>query len=110
MSVLGGDQVEIAQDGHPMKYQTTVTAESVEPGETLDTIVHMPTGPESKLAVYETAQHLDNNGQTTADPLQLAFGGMLTFLDTAAPAAEHGWRRPGVIAHRAVAEPVGRTR
>ncbi len=85
MSVLGGDQVEIAQDAHQMKYPTTVTAESVEPGATLDTTVKMPSGPESKLAVYEPAGHLDNNGQTTGDPLQLAVGGMLTFLDTNAP-------------------------
>ena len=85
MSVLGGDQVEIAQDGHQQKYTSTVTAESVEPGQTLDTLVKMPTGPEAKLAVYEPAMHLDNNGQHTADPLQFAFGGMLTFLDTAAP-------------------------
>ena len=70
----------------------------------------MPTGPEAKLAVYETAQHLDNNGQTTADPLQLAFGGMMTFLDTARPATEHRRRRPGVIARRAGAEPVRRAR
>jgi FtsP/CotA-like multicopper oxidase with cupredoxin domain len=82
MSVLGGDQVEIAQDAHQMKYPTTVTAESVEPGASLDTTVKMPSGPESKLAVYEPAGHLDNNGQTTGDPLQLAVGGMLTFLDT----------------------------
>ena len=86
MSMLGGDQVEVAQDGHPMKYTSTVTAESVEPGQTLDTIVTMPSGPEAKLAVYEPAMHLDNNGQHTADPLQFAFGGMLTFLDTNAPA------------------------
>ncbi|WP_157695606.1 multicopper oxidase domain-containing protein [Nakamurella panacisegetis] len=85
MSVLGGDQVEIAQDGHQMKYQSTVTAESVEPGQTLDTLVRMPTGPEAKLALYEPAMHLDNNGQHNADPLQFAFGGMLTFLDTNAP-------------------------
>ncbi|MDT4905512.1 MAG: hypothetical protein QOH52_3528, partial [Pseudonocardiales bacterium] len=86
MSVLGGAQVEIAQDAHPMKYTTTVTAESVDPGQTLDTTVRMPTGPESKLAVYEPAGHLDNNGQTNGDPLQLSVGGMLTFLDTNAPA------------------------
>ncbi|HEY3629715.1 MAG TPA: multicopper oxidase domain-containing protein [Jatrophihabitantaceae bacterium] len=85
VSVLGGDQVEIAQDGHQLKFQSTITAESVDPGETLDTIVTTPTGPESKLAVYEPAQHLDNNGQNTGDPLQLAFGGLLTFLDTNAP-------------------------
>jgi FtsP/CotA-like multicopper oxidase with cupredoxin domain len=86
MSVLGGNQVELAQDAHPMKFTTTVTAESIEPGQSLDTTVKMPTGPESKLALYERAGHLDNNGQTTADPLQLAFGGMLTFIDTNAPA------------------------
>ncbi len=85
MSVLGGDQVEIAQDGHAMQYASTVTAESVAPGQTLDTVVTMPTGPEAKLAVYEPAMHLDNNGQHTNDPLQFAFGGLLTFLDTAAP-------------------------
>ena len=28
----------------------------------------MPTGPESKVALYEAAEHLDNNGQTTGDP------------------------------------------
>lgn len=85
MSVLGGDQVEIAQGGHPAHYATTVAAESVEPGQTLDSLVTMPTGPEAKLALYESARHLDNNGQHTADPLQVAFGGMLTFLDTNAP-------------------------
>ncbi|HEY0689648.1 MAG TPA: multicopper oxidase domain-containing protein, partial [Kribbella sp.] len=85
MTVLGGEQVEIAQGGHPAKYTTTVAAESIDPGQTLDTLVTMPTGPEAKLAVYEPARHLDNNGQHTADPLQLAFGGMLTFLDTNAP-------------------------
>ena len=85
MSVLGADQVEIAQDGHPMKFTMTVTAESVLPGQTLDTLVKMPTGPEAKLAVYEPAMHLDNNGQHADDPLQIAFGGMLTFLDTNAP-------------------------
>ena len=85
MSLLGGDQVEIAQDGHPMKYPTTVTAESIQPGATLDAVVQMPSGPEAKLALYEPAMHLDNAGQHTDDPLQFAFGGMLTFLDTNAP-------------------------
>ncbi|HEV7204217.1 MAG TPA: multicopper oxidase family protein [Jatrophihabitans sp.] len=86
MGLLGGSQLEVAQDGHDSQYPTTVTAESIEPGATLDTLVTMPTGPESKLTVYEVAQHLDNNDQTTGDPNQLAFGGMMTFLDTNAPA------------------------
>jgi FtsP/CotA-like multicopper oxidase with cupredoxin domain len=85
MSVLGANQLEIAQDGHRMSYPETMTAESIQPGQTVDALVKMPTGPESKVAVYEPAEHLDNNGQKTNDALQFAFGGMLTFLDTNAP-------------------------
>ncbi|MEV6892197.1 multicopper oxidase domain-containing protein [Kribbella sp. NPDC051137] len=85
MTVLGGVQTEIANGGHPAHYATTVAAESIDPGQTLDALVTMPTGPEAKLALYEPARHLDNNGQHTADPAQFAFGGMLTFLDTNAP-------------------------
>ncbi|MFF1819677.1 multicopper oxidase domain-containing protein [Kribbella sp. NPDC058245] len=85
MTVLGGLQTEIAQGGHAVHYSTTVAAESVDPGQTMDALVTMPTGPEAKLALYETARHLDNNAQHTADPSQFAFGGMMTFLDTNAP-------------------------
>ncbi len=85
MSTLGADQVEVAQDGHPMQYASTMVAEDIVPGQTLDTIVTAPTGPESKVAVYEAAGRLSNDGQHAADPLQLAFGGMLTYLDTNAP-------------------------
>ncbi len=85
MNVLGADQIEIAQGGHPMNFTMTVAAETVLPGQTLDTLVKMPSGPEAKLALYEPAMHLDNNGQHADDPLQTAFGGMLTFLDTNAP-------------------------
>ena len=55
----------------------------------------MPTGPEAKVALFEAGGHLDNDGQTTADPQQLAFGGMMTFLDTAAPppSAPTAWGR-----------------
>ncbi|HZC72720.1 MAG TPA: multicopper oxidase domain-containing protein [Jatrophihabitans sp.] len=85
MGVLGAGQVEIAQDGHLAQYSTQLTAEDVLPGATVDTLVAMPGGPQRKVAVYETSQHLDNNGQTTDSPLNLAFGGMLTFLDNNAP-------------------------
>lgn len=85
MSTLGADQVEVAQDGHPMQYASTMVAEDIVPGQTLDTIVTAPSGPESKVAVYEAAGRLSNDGQHAADPLQLAFGGMLTYLDTNAP-------------------------
>lgn len=85
MSLLGADQSRVALGAHPMAFPEGEVVEAVAPGATADTLVVMPTGPESKITLYDAAQHLDNNAQTTADPLQLAFGGMLTFLDTAAP-------------------------
>jgi FtsP/CotA-like multicopper oxidase with cupredoxin domain len=85
MTVLGGTQTELALGGHPLQFPGTVVTEVIQPGQTVDAAVTMPTGPEAKLAVYEPAQHLDNDSTHTADPLQTAFGGMLTFLDTAAP-------------------------
>ena len=85
MSLLGADQTQVAQDAHAMMYAETAVVMAVDPGATADTLVTMPSGPEAKIALYEAAGHLDNNGQATADPLAFAFGGMLTFLDTAAP-------------------------
>ena len=85
MSLLGANQTLVAQDGHAAKYAETEVAEAVDSGATADTIVTMPTGPEAKVTLYEASSHLDNNGQTTADPLSFAFGGMITYLDTAAP-------------------------
>ncbi len=91
MSVLGGTQDEVAQDGHPMHYASTVAAESVEPGSTLDTLITMPssTGDSryaTKVGIYEANGSLDNAGSQTADtPPQVGFGGMLTFLDTNVP-------------------------
>ena len=85
MSLLGADQTQVAQDGHALRYSGTAVIMAMDPGATADTIVTMPTGPEAKIALYEASGHLDNNGQRTADPLSFAFGGMLTFLDTAAP-------------------------
>ncbi|MDT7551217.1 MAG: hypothetical protein QOE84_3611 [Actinomycetota bacterium] len=86
MSTLGVPQVRVADDGHPLTYPEPLVTETVEPGATADTVVVMTTGGESKIALFDAAEHLDNNAQTTADPQQFAFGGMLTFLDTAAPA------------------------
>jgi hypothetical protein len=85
MSLLGADQTLLATDGHPLAYPEPSVVAAVKAGATVDSVVTMPTGPEAKLALYEAGGRLDNNGQTTADPLSFAFGGMLTFLDTAAP-------------------------
>jgi len=85
MGLLGANQTQVGQDGHALRYAETAVVMPLPPGATADTITTMPTGPESRIALYEAAGHLDNAGQTTADPLSFAFGGMLTYLDTAAP-------------------------
>lgn len=85
MGLLGARQTVVAQDGHPMTYPESPLMVSIEPGQTMDSMVRMPTGPGSKITLYEGGGHLDNNGQTEADPTRLAFGGMMTFLDTSAP-------------------------
>ena len=108
MSLLGGDQTQVADDGHPLRYAESAVTLAVEPRATADTLTTMPTGPEAKIALYEAAGHLDNNGQTTADPLSFAFGGMLTFLDTAAPPPSTRRCRTGVDARDPVPEPLGR--
>lgn len=87
MSLLGNDQTQVAQDGHAMQYPDAEVIAEILPGSTLDTIVSVPAGAEAKYALYEANGRLDNNGQTTTVAgLSLAFGGMLTFLDTNAPA------------------------
>ncbi|KQZ90659.1 hypothetical protein ASD62_16550 [Phycicoccus sp. Root563] len=85
MGLLGGDQVVVGSEGHRAPYPQRLTVAAVPPGETLDTITTMPSGPEAKVALAETGDVLANASQTAADPTQTATGGMLTFLDTAAP-------------------------
>ena len=86
MGLLGADQTEVAQDGHPLAYATHQLVADLQPGTTMDTLVPVAPGPESRFTLYETGGHLDNNGQTETDPTRIAFGGMMTFLDTNAPA------------------------
>ncbi len=75
MGLLGLDQTLLANDGIPLPYTRSVVAETIAPGETMDTLVSMPaTAPAggAKYALYDTSLLLHNNNQ--------AFGGMLTFL------------------------------
>lgn len=85
MSLLGATQLEVAQDGHPMAQDARTVVAEVDAGTTVDSVVTMPSGPESKVTLYETGSHLDNVGQTELDPTRVAMGGMMTFLDTQAP-------------------------
>ncbi|WP_295697347.1 multicopper oxidase domain-containing protein [Lapillicoccus sp.] len=85
MTALGASALAIARDGHVLAYPEREVTAAVDPGTTEDTLLTMTTGPESKVTLYESGTHLDNNSQHTADPLQTAFGGMMTVLDTNAP-------------------------
>ena len=85
MSTLGATQLQVAEDGHPLKQPEREIVANLDAGTTADTLVKMPTGPETKVTLFESGSHLDNDGQTELDPGKVATGGMLTFLDTAAP-------------------------
>ncbi|RNM15784.1 multicopper oxidase domain-containing protein [Nocardioides pocheonensis] len=85
MSLLGANQLEVAQDGHDFPQALRTVVAEVDSGTTLDALVTMPSGPESRVTLYETGSHLDNVGQTELDPTKVAVGGMMTFLDTQAP-------------------------
>lgn len=85
MELLGTDQRQVAVDGHAATYATGELVADVQPGTTVDTLATMPSGPESKVTLFEAGGHLDNNGEAQTDPTQLAFGGMMTVLDTNAP-------------------------
>lgn len=86
MSLLGANQLALAQDGHDLAQPLRSVVAEVDSGTTFDALVTMPSGPESRVTLYEAGSHLDNVGQTELDPTRIATGGMMTFLDTQAPA------------------------
>jgi hypothetical protein len=85
MSLLGANQLVLAQDGHPVDHPVRAVVAEVDAGTTVDTIVTMPSGPDNRVTLFETGSHLDNVGQTELDPTRVATGGIMTFLDTNAP-------------------------
>lgn len=88
MAALGSSQLEVANDGHPLQFPLPHTVEAVEPGQSLDAVITMPTvttSPQSasKVTLFEANGSLDNNNALTTDtPAQVAFGGMIAILDT----------------------------
>lgn len=89
MSTLGAGQTVLSHDGHALAFPEPSIVVPVDAGVTVDALVTVPTGPESKVAVFESAARLDNAGQTAGlDSPQVAFGGMMTFLDTNAPPSD----------------------
>ena len=75
MSTLGVSQTIIGQDGSPYPYSHRVVAETIAPGQTLDTLVSIPATADvgSRFAIYDANMLLRNNKASS-------FGGMLSFL------------------------------
>ena len=89
MSTLGLSQTIIAQDGEPYAYSHNVVAESIATGQTLDTLVTVPTSAleGNQFALYDANMLLHNTNAAN-------FGGMMTFLTvgngTPPPPADSG--------------------
>lgn len=84
MALAGVHEAIVAIDGKPATNPTVVVAQTIPTGSTLDAIVTVPAGVPggTRYPVFDGAMHLDNNGVRSG--AQVAFGGMLTFLTTAA--------------------------
>jgi len=85
MALLGLNQTVIAVDGSPRTHAHAVVAETLAPGMTLDAITTIPAtaAAGSRFALHDGSLKLQNN---TGLGTQAGFGGMLTFLSTAAGA------------------------
>ena len=85
MTTLGVDQFVVGQDARPKTYPEGAVTIPMQPGQSVDALVTMPSAPDGRrFTLMESGGWLNNAGQragTTASAPQ-AFGGMLTFLDT----------------------------
>ncbi len=85
MTTLGVDQYVLGQDARAKTYPEGAVTLPLQPGQSIDALVTMPSGPDGRrFTLMESGGWLNNAGQragTTATSAQ-AFGGMLTFLDT----------------------------
>jgi hypothetical protein len=82
LGLLGLRQTVIANDGSELRYSHNVVADTVGPGQSADAVISIPTAAPagSKFAFYDASASLHNAGAN-------ATGGMLTFITTAAGAA-----------------------
>ncbi|MFD2764984.1 multicopper oxidase domain-containing protein [Micromonospora eburnea] len=91
MTLLGLDQAVVGQDARPAAYPEAAVTLPLQPGQAVDAVVDVPTGPDGRrFALYESGGQLNNAGQRYGSTVngvspQQAFGGMLTFLDTNPP-------------------------
>jgi Multicopper oxidase len=80
MATLGLSQLVIADDGNLLAYSHRMVAETIGPGQTLDTIATIPASAAdgTRYALYDGNQWFSNSGSA-------AFGGMLAFLEAGTP-------------------------
>jgi hypothetical protein len=88
MTALGVDQSVVGQDARATAYPEGATTVPIPPGETIDAVAALPSGPDGRrFMLFESGAQLNNAGQrygtaqAGVSPAQ-AFGGMMTFLDT----------------------------
>ncbi|WP_329060659.1 multicopper oxidase domain-containing protein [Amycolatopsis sp. NBC_01480] len=104
MGTLGTEQSVLAKDARPSEAPYLKVSDSIAAGSTEDTLVTVPPpedGP--KFAVYETAGRLDTAGHRVGTTTTVAFGGMMTFLDTGA--APSGTDTAGPVTQKLAAAP-----
>jgi len=80
MTVLGLNQTVVAKDGSLLPYPNSLAADTIAPGQTADTITTIPATavPDSRFALY------DGNFLNLRNTNAGGFGGMVTFITTAA--------------------------
>lgn len=80
MTVLGLNQTVVAKDGSLLPYPNSLTADTIAPGQTADTITTLPatTAPGSRFALY------DSNFLNLRNTNAPGFGGLVTFITTVA--------------------------
>jgi FtsP/CotA-like multicopper oxidase with cupredoxin domain len=85
MSALGLNQTVVAHDGSPLQYPYSMAAETLAPGQTLDTIITIPANadPGSKFALFDGSLRLRNSNTA-------GYGGMLAFIGTAGSTSNSG--------------------
>ncbi|MET8846787.1 multicopper oxidase domain-containing protein [Amycolatopsis sp. NPDC004625] len=85
MGVTGTEETVLATDARPAENPRPHVSDTINAGSTEDMLVTVP-GPEdgAKFALYETAGRLDTAGHRVGTTNTVAFGGMMTFLDTGA--------------------------
>jgi hypothetical protein len=108
MGTLGALQAVVAKDARQSENPFLKVSDSIAAGSTEDTVVGVPPAEDGgRIAVYETAGRLDTAGHRVGTTNVVAFGGMMTFLDTGAGPA--GTDTAGPVGQRVAVAPSSAT-